>query len=212
MKRLFLTSSIQPTIADISQKIGAQNKKLVLIGTATEPKTDSLVLIEADRQALSAVGFDVFEYTITGKTANQIKSDLSRYDVLYFSGGNYLYLLHQIQITKSATVIKDLVINQEKIYVGISSGAMIAGPDLSSAYLPELETEAGVKLTDFTALGFINYTIFPHWGNSDYKHNYFDYQLSHAFPKGEKTILLTDNQYIQVEGDMSRIIEISISK
>lgn len=209
MSRLFLTSSLQPVAADLAIKLGSvTGKKLALIGTAMECLLDQTMLA-SDRQVMSEIGFSVLDYTITGKTAGQIKSDLNAVDVIYFSGGNYLYLLHQIQISQSADVFRDLVTNHEKIFIGTSSGSIIAGPNLFPLYFPRLETQAGIgKLTDYTGLGLVDFTIFPHWGKPDFKKNYFDYILDHAYTSKEKIILLSDNQYVRVVGDTYQIVSV----
>ena len=77
MKRLFLTSSARKVIKNIAREIGTvKGMKLAFIYTPVEFKKGGINWQDEDRTSLTEVGFEVFDYTITGKSKEQIKKDI----------------------------------------------------------------------------------------------------------------------------------------
>ena len=213
MKRLFLTSSIKHVAKDIASRIGnVKGMKLVFIDTPIEFKRKEKSWLNEDRLSLVDVGFDVTDYTITGKKKYQIEKELSVFDVIYISGGNQLYFLQKIQETECSEVLRDLIEKEGKIFIGTSAGSMIMAQDISCSYRPDIEEEltnyGGVKLKDYHGLGMVDFIVFPHWGDEGHKDKYFEYRLEHAYTTNDKIILLTNYQYVRVEGEMYRIEEV----
>ena len=139
-KNLFLTSSIHLVAQDIAKNLDlTQNNRLVYITTAAEPKTGDLSWLANDRKALVDAGFDVSDYTITPKTKTQIENDLVGFEYIYLSGGNSVYLLQKSQQSGFIDIIKDLILNKGKIYIGTSAGSIIAGPKLHDYLIKENE-------------------------------------------------------------------------
>ncbi len=207
MKRLFLTSSVSYVARDIAKKInGLKGMKLVFINTPAELEKEDLSWQDNDRNSLVDIGFDVFDYTITGKSKEQIKKDLANSDVIYISGGNQFYLLQRIQESGCAQVIKDYV-NGGKIYIGTSAGSMIAGPNQYVGYRPDL-MEGVKKLKGYQGLGLVDFIIFPHWGSEDFKEKYLGFRMKHSYTEKDKIILLTNYQYVKVEEDIYKIIDV----
>lgn len=207
MKRLFLTSSVSFVAPSVAEKIGnVKGMKLAFINTPAELETEDLGWQDDDRNSLIKVGFDVFDYTITGKKKDEIKSDLEPADVIYFSGGNQFYLLRRLQESGCADVIRNFV-NSGKIYIGTSAGSMIAGPDQYCSYRPDSLDGVG-KLKDYQGFGFVDFIIFPHWGSESFREKFFAYRLKHAYTEDDEIILLTNYQYIMVEDDKYKIIDV----
>jgi len=207
MKRLYLTSAVSFVAKDIAKHIGkVKGLKLAFINTPAELEKKDLEWQDDDRNSLVEVGFDIFDYTITDKTKEQIKNDLSVADVIYISGGNQFYLLEKIQQTDCADVIRDYVA-KGKIYIGTSAGSMIAGGNQLCGYRPDLMKGVG-KLKDYQGLGLVDFIVFPHWGSKDFEEKYFGFRLKHSYTEKDKVILLTNYQYVKVEGDMYRVIDI----
>lgn len=205
-KRIFLTSSVNKVASDIAKKIGgAKKRKVLYIYTACEKRLGEKWQID-DRKALVKAGFEVSDYTITGKTAGTIKKDFKKIDIIYFSGGNTFYLLEKIQQTKCASVIRDFV-NSGKIYIGTSAGSVIAGPDIYPVYRLEKVIEAP-KLKGYKGLGLVDFVILPHWGGEHFKERYLNQRLAHNYNLKNKLIILNDNQYIEVRDDFYKIVDI----
>src|SRR5476651_1309948 len=104
MKTLFLTSNAETVIDDLAQHFDRSPKgmRLVFIKTAAEGEGGDQQCLQQDREALTNIGFEVTDYTITNKTEDDIRLDLAADQVIFFSGGNTFYLLEKIQQSKSA--------------------------------------------------------------------------------------------------------------
>ena len=120
MKKMFLTSSVHAVAHDIAKRLDlSRYNKLVFIMTAAEPEMDDdMTWLHNDRQSLVDAGFDVTDYTITGKTIEQLKGDLKNYTYIYVSGGNTLHLLKQSHKSGFFDLIKDFVKYRVKEHAG----------------------------------------------------------------------------------------------
>ncbi|OGM03765.1 hypothetical protein A2112_02250 [Candidatus Woesebacteria bacterium GWA1_42_12] len=208
MKRLFLTSSVHAVAHDIAKRVNlSKGNKLVFIDTAAEFEEGDKTWLKNDRQALVDSGFNVSDYTITGKTQEQIEKDLAPFDSIYLSGGHTAYLLQQSQKSGFVSLIKELILKQEKTYIGTSAGSIIAGPKIP-LYL--LEDDEAIKLKDTKGYNFVNFTILPHWGSPDFRDKYLSKRIEAVYRKDQvPLILLTDNQYVQVVNDCYEIIDVT---
>lgn len=206
MKQLFLTSSIHAVAHDIAKRLDLFHKnKLVFITTAAEPETGDMTWLKNDRQALVDAGFKVTDYTITNKTIDQLRTDLKDYDFIYNSGGNTLYLLKQSQKSGFITVVKELILEQGKIYIGTSAGSIIASlkcPD----YLIDINEVKEIENLD--GYGFVNFTIMPHWGSKWFWDQYLKGRLEITYKEDSVPfLLLTDNHYVYVQDDRCEIVD-----
>lgn len=208
MKRLFLTSSVHAVAYDIAKKLNlSSNNKLVFITTPAEPETGDKTWLKNDRQALVDAGFKVSDYTITNKTLGQLKEDLKYYDFIYLSGGNTLYLLKQSQKSGFNTLIKELIYKEGKTYIGTSAGSIMAVPKCPDYLLPKDEIVNHEKQKGY---GFVNFTIVPHWGNKHFKDRYLKVRLKIAYKRDQvPLLLLTDTQYVYVQGDKCEIVDVT---
>lgn len=207
MKTLFLTSSAQKVMHKvITQFPDGYRNKTAFITTAAEGEEGDKSWLLNDRSALEKVGLQTFEYTLTNKTSEQVKNDLSNADVLFFSGGNTFYLLQQIQQSNSASVIRDFI-HTGKIYVGSSAGSLIAGPNIEVAKKVD-SVEHAPKLSSFKALGLVNFEVLPHWGSPEFKDLYLNQRLDHAYTSNCPFVMLNDMQYVYVKDDWVQIQEV----
>lgn len=206
MKKLFLTSSVYYVAPQIAKEIGKRGLKLLFITTAVEVEEGDLQWFRNDRKSLVNAGFKVTDYTIADKSLRDIEKNIKKNDIIYVSGGNVFYLLQKIQQTGCADIIKKYV-EQGKIYIGTSAGSIVAGPDIYPARrLGKVEKAQNLK--GYKGLGLVDFVVLPHWGSEDHRKIYFDERLEHAYTKYNKIILLTDYQYIEVEDDMYKIIDV----
>lgn len=125
------------------------------------------------------------------------------------SGGNTLYLLQQSQKTGFVDVVKDLVLNQGKTYIGTSAGSIIAGKKCPDYLLNPDETLA---IENMNGYGFVNFTVIPHWGSKYFRELYLQGRLEIAYRDDQVPfIVLTDTQYVHVVDGKSEIIEVKTS-
>ena len=209
MKKLFLFSSIEFVIEDAIKHLGRQAKdmKVAFIDTASEVEKGSKKWLRADRQSQVEAGFQVTDYTLTGKNLDQLRTDLADFDIIYLAGGNTFYLLQQAQKSGFTEIISDLVCNKNKIYMGSSAGSIVAGPNIWPVHeldnpqdAPDLAGYEGFKLADVVVL--------PHWGSPHFKDAYLSKNLPAEYSDTQWPLLiLTDHQYILVENDTYQIID-----
>jgi dipeptidase E len=206
MKQLFLTSSVNAVAHDIARRVNlSKGNRLVFIDTAAEPETGDKTWLKNDRQALVDAGFEVKDYTITGKKKAQLAKDLAPFDFIYLSGGHTPYLLLQSQRSGFVSVIQDLILKKGKIYIGTSAGSIIAGPKLP-LYL--VEDDDNVHLEDSRGFGFVNFTILPHWGSEDFRDKYLNNRMDIVYTLDQvPLLLLTDNQYVRVRDDHIEVVD-----
>lgn len=208
MKRLFLTSSVNFVAHDIAKRINKKGLKLAFILTPTEVEEGDLKWLEDDRNALKQAGLELTDYTFTDKTAKEVEEFIKDFDGIYVSGGNTFWLLEKIQQSNAAQVIRDFI-NSGKLYISTSAGSIIAGPDIYPTYRID-KAEKAKNLKGYKGLELVDFVVFPHWGNPlpYFKDNYLNHRLEHAYNKDHKIILLTDNQYIIVEDDWYKIVDV----
>jgi dipeptidase E len=206
MKRLFLTSSVNFVARDIAKRINQKNLKLLFVLTPTEIEEGDLQWLKDDRQSLVDAGFLVTDYTITGKTQEEVQKALDETDVLYMSGGNTFWFLSKVQESNCADAIRDFVASG-KIYISTSAGSILAGPDI----LPTRNLEKFKKvpkLENYKGLCLVDFLIMPHWGSESFKTRYVNERLEHTYTEDYSIILLPNDSYIMVEGDKYKIIKV----
>lgn len=207
MQQLFLTSSVNKVASDIVKRLDlSKGNNLVFIDTAAEPEEGDKTWLKNDRQALVDAGFAVTDYTITDKKINQLRDDLIKFDFIYLSGGDTFYLLEKSQKTGFFSLIKKLVKEKGKIYIGTSAGSIIAGQKCPDYLLPNSVIK---KIENRDGYGFVNFTILPHWGSEGFRKKYLGGRLKKAYKLDQVPLLiLTDNQYVHVVGDCCEIIDV----
>lgn len=194
---LILTSSNNFVTKDFIKYLPKkpQDLRLTFIPTAAEVEEGSLEWLKEDRQALVDIGYQVTDFTLTGKNQEQVKTMLDQTDFVFVSGGNTFFLLQEMRKSGFASLIQSYL-DKGMIYGGSSAGSLVAGPDISLA--AELDDPAlAPELKDYRSLGLIDVVVFPHWG-SEHFHNRYEKVMKSGYKKGLKIVLLTDDQYLLV--------------
>jgi dipeptidase E len=176
----------------------ASEIRLTFIPTAAEVEEGSLSWLHDDRQALVDAGFPVTDFTLTGKTPDEVRSMLKSTDFVFVSGGNTFYLLQEMRRSGFADMIRDFV-DKGMIYGGSSAGSIVAGPNI--AITADLDDPSlAPQLTDYEGLNLTDVIVLPHWGSPHFQERYFK-TMQNGYKTGNKVILLTDDQYLIVEND-----------
>jgi dipeptidase E len=209
MKHLFLCSAIGigRVGKSVRQHLGHDRKlKTVFITTPVEVEDmsdDSWY--RDDRKALIDNGFDIFDYTITGKKSSDFTHDLGLVDAIYVSGGNTNHLLQQSHKSNFASFIHNFV-DSGKIYVSTSAGSIIAGPQLP----PYVGGDEGgaPDLTAYKCWNLVNLTLIPHWGGEIFRDKYLSDRMSQIYSdSAQPFVLCNDHEYVEVVGDKYRIVD-----
>ncbi|MEI8232219.1 MAG: Type 1 glutamine amidotransferase-like domain-containing protein [bacterium] len=212
MKKLFLTSEVQFVASDIGKKIDSKSKAnaVYIIIAIKDKEHKDLEWHYINKSNMESVGFKFTLYDISGKNYQEIVRDLSSFDVMYIEGGNSYYLLQESQKNNFINFVNQRVI-EGMIYISTSAGTVIAGPDIepvrqnSRAILaPDLKGTKGYNLVDFV--------VMPHWGQEKRRELYNGYRVEHIYNEEYPYVLISDNQYVEVEGDWIKIIDVTREK
>ncbi len=209
MSRLFLTSQIQYVAHSVGQKLNADiKKKTVFITTTLKGKPGSdLTWHYTNIKSLEDNGFHFDMYDIEEKTEDNIRNDLSQYKCIYVEGGSSPYLLQESQKNNFGSYVKERV-KAGMIYISTSAGSIIAGPALP----PYAREDRFVQppLADYTGFNLVNFTVVPHWGSKEFRNKYLGGRIEKIYSEQMPPfILLNDNQYVEVIGDESKIIDVT---
>jgi dipeptidase E len=154
----------------------------------------------AAKKQLESLGItDIENLDIRGKTQTELHSIFSKKDIILVNGGNTFFLLKYVKESGFDIIIKDLV-NQGKIYIGISAGSYIACPTIEQAHWKHQDrNDFGV--TDLTALNFVDFLITAH----------FTEDVRPALEEGVKTtkyptVALSDDQAVLIKDNSMKII------
>lgn len=134
-----------------------------------EPKDLSFLVVsvqdnESDAFYLQKTKDELNKIGATNITIFELKEDNlipnKNYDVIYVCGGNTFVYLDRIRKTGLDKFIIDSVRSNRSVYVGVSAGSIIAGPDITIA---GDEDPNDIGLTEFKGLCLTNFIIYPHY-------------------------------------------------
>ncbi len=209
--KLFLTSKFHHVAEDIAPKLSDNQKQnIVFVDTAIkyrEFKEGELDWHYANLDAMHKYGYNYELYDIIGKTGREIERDLAKYETIYVEGGNPYYLLQESQKNGFGDYVAKRV-KAGMIYISTSAGSVIMGPDIEPVRRAET-TPLAPNLKGTIAYGIVPFVIMPHWGNQALRKLYDEYRLKHIYNEAYPYILLTDQQYVEVEGDWLTIMDVS---
>lgn len=155
--------------------------------------------IQESKQELIDLGFnDIFVFNLD----RQISIDeVKDYDAIYVCGGNTYYIMKKFRKTGLDKIVIKLV-NQGIIYVGVSAGSVMAGPDIEIAGWGIGGDKNDVDLKDLTGFNLTNISIFPHFEEDKHRQDVEEFKKKVNYP----VIELTDNQAVFIKGERYRVI------
>lgn len=206
MKQLFLTSSGADVLDDIADKIspGARSMRVAFIDTAAEAENKDPWWVRKDKKKLLDLGFDVDQFSITGMSKVQLDEKVKNMGMIYICGGNSFYLLDQVIKTGFDELIKKKIENGI-VYIGSSAGSVIAGVRID--LVSDLDDPSVAPDLDSTGLGIVDLSILPHWGCDECRKEYIK-GIESMYTEGVKIVPLTNQQYLWVEGDSMKFIQV----
>ena len=153
MKKIFLCSYFAEVASILSESVSVplRGKTVAFIPTASIHEAYTQYVEEA-RVAFDSLGLIVKELEITQCSKNEIEKVLTSCDCIYVSGGNTFFLLQELRKTGVDRCIIEQV-EQGKLYIGESAGAMILDDHL--ALTP--------GFTDFGGLGIVSFYPVVHF-------------------------------------------------
>ncbi len=171
--------------------------KVIFIPTASSRTTEELEYVKQSKRELLDLGINPKNIITLHLDKPVSYLTIKDGDVMYVCGGNTFYLLDRIRKTSFDKTIKKFI-NDGKLYLGVSAGSIIVGPDISIA-LPYDEND--VKMIDFSGLKIIDRIIHAHYLQAE-REFVTTFQKKIKFP----VIPLTDQQALIVIDEQEEII------
>ena len=170
-----------------------------IITAAFGEEGDKSWLYKAKGQLRSFGISNIEDLDIRGKNKEELYSILSVKNIILVNGGNTFYLLRYIKESGFDIVIKDLI-NQDKLYIGISAGSYVACPTIEQSHWKHQDrNDFGV--TNLIGLNLIPFLITAH----------FTEENRNAVEEGAKTtkypvVALYDNQAVLIKENSVKVI------
>lgn len=161
--KLFLTSS-GLTNECLSAKLreilpdGERSKVLIVADVTGDDDRFYLRAVEVELDRIGISNHSVFDLS-----ADSVSGDYSDINLFYVCGGNTFHILHRLRATGLDKVIIPQVESGRAVYLGVSAGSVIAGPDIEIAGWGSEGDENEIGLTDLTGFGLTDTAVFPHF-------------------------------------------------
>lgn len=164
MKNLFLASRFFPVAGRLPDLFGSlEGRRAVLIPTAGIVSRVKLP-VGLHVKELARLGVTTQELEISSASHSEIAQAIRAADIVFVSGGNTFFLLQELKRSGADRLIAEHVA-QGKLYIGISAGAVAAGPDIE--YIKPMDDHrkgAGLR-GDFAGLDLVALSVMPHCGD-----------------------------------------------
>jgi dipeptidase E len=128
------------------------------------------------------------------------KKGVLDFDVVCVCGGNTFYILDRM---KKCGVFENVgkAVNEGAVYIGMSAGSIIAGPDIEVSGRGSSPDVNDIDLEDFIGLGFTDKIIIPHYGVDD-ERDLVEFEKEREV----EVVRLRDGEALVVDGDVVRVV------
>jgi dipeptidase E len=169
--RLFLTSNGFPSSSpglreEFRNLVGKAPRQLrvAFIPTASAAERDQPLTPAAHRELID-IGISA-ENILDVELDHPISLDeLKHFDVVFVDGGNTFYLLQKVRESGFDAAIEDYLKQDWGVYVGVSAGTILAGPDIEIA--EPWDDKNAATLADTKGLAMIAAAYSPHYKPED---------------------------------------------
>ena len=148
------TKALQDTFFKLVNKQPSEINLLIV--TPTTEKDENWSYVKETLSRLSSM--NITQVTVFSLDRKVTDNDLEGINVIYVLGGNTFEYLKGI---KESGLFEKILPFVEKggVYAGISAGAIVAGPNISTA----TGYDEDIGLTDLTGLGLVEFLVWPHY-------------------------------------------------
>lgn len=213
--KLFLTSAGLPkeTREYFIKLLDKDPKKVTVafIPTAAYPEVDKW-FVKATTDEIEKLGMSWEEVELKNEDEDALLKKLKKFDVIYINGGNTFYLLDWVKKSGFNQIIRQLL-EEGRIYVGVSAGSIIAGPNIEVSGWDATWDKNVVGLEDLTGLNLVPFAISPHFTEAERrvleeKSKEISYPVWAITDK--QAVLVVDDE-VEIVGE-GKIIKIGIEK
>lgn len=168
-----------------------QENKIAFIPTASQSDEEK-VYVEKSRKELIDIGIP--KNNIIDLELDHIITyeDLLQFDVIYVCGGNTFYLLEKTIESNFNKAIQEYLENDKGVYVGVSAGTVLVGPDIEIA--SPWDDKSVTSLSDTKGLNLIKEVYSPHYTEKE-KDILDSYRKKVKYPIKE----LPDGEFVVIE-------------
>lgn len=177
-----------------------RHTKVIFI-TAAAKTQEELKYVKESKKELLELGIKEENIKITDLKKPITANETEDYNVIYICGGNTFDLLAKIKNAKFDKIIHEFI-NKNKVYIGVSAGSIIAGPDILIAGWGSEGDKNNIGLKNLAGLNIIKETIFPHF-REKLKEEVIEFKKKTKY----EVITLTDNQALLITNNKKEIIE-----
>ena len=201
MKKMFLVSSFKDVAAILPNfEKNLKGKTVTFIPTASIPEKIKFY-VNAGKKALEKLGITVDTLEISALEITEISKRIKENDFIYVTGGNTFFLLSELKRTGADKVIIE-EINNGKLYIGESAGAMITSKNIEYVKLMD-NAEKAPNLKNFDALGLIEFYIVPHYKNFPFQK--ISQKIIDTYSDDLELQPISNNEAVLVEDDKINI-------
>lgn len=126
------------------------------------------------------------------------KERLESVDIVFVSGGNTFHLLDRFRKSGFDEWLREEL--DDRVYVGVSAGSIVAAPTIAVADIPPKDRNFA-KLTDLTGVGLVDFEVEPHCDEQR-----FTIISDYAQKCGNSVYAIDDQTAISVNGDKVQLI------
>ena len=202
MKKMLLVSMLQHS-ADLVKKVEPDLAGKVVTYLPTAGIAEEIEgMVEEETETLSRLGLKVDVLEISTASHQKRKESLINNDLIFVGGGNTFFLLQELRRTGADQILTDQV-NNGKLYIGESAGAIVACPDIG--YSAEIDSvEKAPDLKDYTGLNLVDFYLVPHIDNEGMGPG--AKRIIEKYSDQMKMKVLRDDQAIWIEGSEITIL------
>jgi len=173
-----------------------EDTSLVFIPTASNIETGDKDWFIDDLINIKKQNFKSVAITdISAVSENIWRPQLEEADVLFFEGGNTYYLMHRMNESGLTKLLPEML--KTKVYMGLSAGSMITGPDLNINLSKTIYDEKAEK-DSMPGLGLVDFYFLPHLNNPHFSKR-IEANLNKAMEEiTRKTYILDDQSALKV--------------
>lgn len=195
--KLLLTSSgvtnktIENALLDLLGR-PYKDSNIAFIPTAANIEVGDKNWLVNDMNNFRILGFNIFDVVDISAVSKKIwRTSLEAADIIVFGGGNVAYLSEWLCKSGLDKLLPKML--EDKIYVGISAGSMVATKIVSLSSASILYYEKSGELKTNKGLGLINFEIWPHLNSKWFPKVTVPY-LQKLAPKIPKTLYAIDDE------------------
>ncbi len=198
-----ITENLSLSFLDLVGKKATDIKFAHVVNAADTYPAGKRGFVDDVRKQFKNIGLRTDEIDLRKvSNGNDPYRQFSRYDVIWFGGGNAFYLRYILKKTRLDGAIKRLI-KEGTVYGGDSAGAIIATPTLKYVDLIDEPDDAPEVIEE--GLGLVDFAIVPHWGYEKYQSKLK--QMRDSLTKeGYRVKVISDNQAVRVIDNSVKIV------